>query len=189
MLTFKNGFTIKSSRMSNTNKSQKAPIYAGQSHFGKQENTCSCEKCAGMCRVSPCYPTPQEVVKAVRHGYKDKFMITGFIDQKFGIIWPLIAPEGIDWRHGPHIFHRCVFLNSDMKCDLHNTGFKPLEGRLLNHESTTEECEHIRLEILLSWNTQEAFEVVKNIFPESAEDFVLVALAAKHEYELLLKLG
>ena len=90
-----------------------------------QENECSCKTCQSMCKT-PCIGTPEEIEKLKEASYESRLshslwaygMLVG-THQKYVHI---IAPT-YDKKKGA-----CTFFNNG-KCELHDLGLKPMEGR------------------------------------------------------------
>lgn len=92
---------------------------------------CSCNKCVQMCKTATCIGTPTEMAMIANAGFEDKIMITYLaapvVKLTLGVdVVKVVAPK-FDETKG-----RCVFLNDKDKCDLHDLGLKPLEGKLAN---------------------------------------------------------
>ncbi len=90
---------------------------------------CKCQICRNMCTVSPCLPSPEDVVNLMANGFKDKLILSEYRDKKYGfyegieMVAPRIKKDG-----------SCVFFNSDRLCDLHELGLKPILGKLADHD-------------------------------------------------------
>lgn len=91
-------------------------------------NSCNCKICQTMCEKTPCIPTPKDVKKLVKAGYKDKLDIAYWgVGMLIGIHnYPItiIAPNKKSNGH-------CVFYSNGL-CELHDKKLKPLEGKLAN---------------------------------------------------------
>lgn len=130
------------------------------------KSECSCEKCANMCRNSPCFPTPSDVISlfnTVTSGglkMRDFLMYTVFVDVKNNKWYDLIAPRSTDNKD--NIGSTCVFLHKGL-CLLHKSGLKPTEGKVMHHD--IEDSLAVRLEILKSWDTPEGHGIIKAFSP------------------------
>ena len=91
------------------------------------ENTCSCNACKNMCIVSPCFPTPQEVIDLEDAGLEDKLAFTIYINPHTLEPYPLVAPKSHTIVE--NVINRCVFLSEQGLCKLHDAYLKPEEGR------------------------------------------------------------
>ncbi len=89
---------------------------------------CSCEKCQQMCHI-PCLGTPEDIERLVDAGYAGRlkpvlWMVACNIGLADGPIL-MVQPEQVDgW---------CTFFH-DGRCELHEKGLKPTEGRLSCHD-------------------------------------------------------
>lgn len=94
-------------------------------------SACSCDTCKNMCRTTPCIGTPQDIRKIIEAGHGDKLAHTFWAaGLNIGMApVPIIAPLFDDKRKC------CSFLKDDGLCSLHNSGLKPIEGKLTNHEA------------------------------------------------------
>lgn len=94
---------------------------------GRKPTACSCEKCKSQCRT-PCLGTPEDIERLIDAGYKDRLaptewlvgMLFGVIDRP-GLMVQAKVEDG--W---------CTFYH-DGKCELHEQGLKPTEGKLSHH--------------------------------------------------------
>jgi hypothetical protein len=118
---------------------------------------CACEKCQAMCASSTCLPTPAEARELVRRGYGSRLATYRFEPdpQKLSFVGP--APAGMEGaRDLPHTrTGPCTFFHGG-RCDLHNPGLKPLEGRLAHH---TRHWVPVRLHVAEHWRGKQ-FESV-----------------------------
>lgn len=117
----------------------------------RQITECSCRICKNMCRHSPCFPTPKDVLKLIEAGHKDKLMVTGYLGLGF-VIW-LVAP--IEEVTG------CIFFNEQGLCDLHESGLKPTEGKLAIHDKGDD---GLRESVCQTWATDDGIAVIKEHF-------------------------
>ena len=93
---------------------------------------CSCNTCQSMCR-RPCWPTPSEAQAMIDDGLGSKLML----DYWFGggrngdILLVTPADKGSENGQSPWFdFKGCVLQDEQGLCTIHNSGYKPLEGRL-----------------------------------------------------------
>lgn len=110
--------------------------------------TCTCAACISACKRTPGIPTPIEALKAIRAGHADDLMmVTRERDRrgwKWGRdLWPVLMPVStppsymtefrtINRHRRDEQYQaagRCVFLNADDRCEIHDSGFKPTECR------------------------------------------------------------
>ncbi len=95
---------------------------------GRKPTACSCKKCQEQCHT-PCLGTPEDINKLINAGYADRLAPTlwaagismGVTDRRIKMVQPRQEDNG--W---------CTFFH-DGKCELHDTGLKPTEGRLSHH--------------------------------------------------------
>lgn len=109
-------------------------------------DSCTCPHCVAACRRVPGLFTPLEALRAVREGFADDMMVRW--DSEEGPYsnrrqqWQSLMPRShpIDHPFGPpparnsrvdpfYCAGRCVFLNVDNRCAIHDSGFKPFECR------------------------------------------------------------
>jgi len=95
---------------------------------------CSCEICLRYC-VRPGWWTVQEAEAAMRAGYGSRMMLEVSPERSFGVLSP--AFQGCERSFAlQHFADRgCNFLR-DNRCELHGTGFQPLECRFCHHDRT-----------------------------------------------------
>jgi len=96
---------------------------------GISPTECSCNKCVNMCKTAPCLGTPEDMAKLIAAGYGDKIMpttvATPIVLAHFGKPINIFALE-FDDENG-----QCCMLENGL-CKLHESGLKPLEGKLAN---------------------------------------------------------
>lgn len=131
--------------------------------INRPEHECACTQCVKMCKHSPCFPTPKDVVDLIEAGLKDKLQYTVWLDIETGKWYDLIAPKGFKAFEDNEFAIQCVFLNSNDKCDLHNAQLKPTEGKLMLHDM--DNSVQIRREVLKSWDTEEGFLMLMHYYP------------------------
>lgn len=121
---------------------------------GREPVSCKCSRCKAQCLRSPCLGTPQDILKLIEAGYKDRLgvtvwsvgMLIGAIPFPIPMVQPMQTNEG------------CAFLKDGL-CILHDLGLKPTEGRLSYHTITYESFEFSRS---LSWNVARTWLEPKN---------------------------
>lgn len=95
---------------------------------GRKPCECSCDKCKSQCHT-PCLGTPEDIERLIKAGYGDRLALTewvagvlmGLCDEPIQMIQARLEDNG--W---------CTFYH-DGKCELHDKGLKPTEGRLSHH--------------------------------------------------------
>lgn len=97
---------------------------------GRKPSVCNCEKCQSQCHT-PCLGTPEDIMKLIEAGYGCRLastmwvagMIMGVTDRPVEMIQAIKEPTGF-----------CTFFH-DGKCELHDLGLKPTEGKLSHHST------------------------------------------------------
>ena len=94
-------------------------------------NPCQCSTCVNMCKNRPCWATPEEASALIEAGYGDKLMHDWWVGSHDDINLVSPAMIGHECGRAPDFYPigRCVFLTGDDKCELHDLGLKPIEGR------------------------------------------------------------
>lgn len=124
-----------------------------------KENTCSCNGCKMMCKVSPCFPTPEQIEKYEKEGIMDFFSPTMWADRENGEVHVVFAPEGHHHKTVNGIpLMRCVFHSPEDLCLLHDRGLKPTEGKLADHDDHSTD---LRKHICSQWNNEEAQNIIR----------------------------
>lgn len=93
---------------------------------------CACEVCRSFC-ARPGWWTVREAARAVAAGYGGRMMLELSPDRTFGVLSP--AFSGCEGTFAFQEFAQfgCCFLRDGL-CELHGTGFEPLECRFCHHE-------------------------------------------------------
>ena len=119
-----------------------------------------------MCQRTPCLGTPQDILALIDAGYADKVcytewaagMVLGHIDRPI----PMVQIKSISV--GKHD-GCCVFFH-DGKCELHESGLKPTEGKLSHHEVSVRELQkdnNITYQVAIEWTNEDNFGIIKDI--------------------------
>jgi len=109
------------------------------------ECECQCERCRSACTRMPGLFTPDEALKAIAAGLADRLMAVGYHDDRgtYRALAPLTEPIAgvyLPTAITPHFRletaaakGRCTFFTADRLCEIHQSGFKPMEcaGALL----------------------------------------------------------
>ena len=111
---------------------------------------CSCRICLAYCR-RPGWWTVQEAAAALDAGYGNRMMLEMAPDNAFGVLSP--AFKGAEGHFATDEFsdRGCTFLENNL-CQLHGTGFQPLECRFCHHDRVGE-GERCHADIGRQWNT------------------------------------
>lgn len=131
--------------------------------------SCTCPHCVSACKRVPGLFTPVEALAAVRAGLADDMMARwDDNDQRGGLrcewqsLMPRSIPIPIPFGNPPlqrntrrdafYCAGRCVFLNVDNRCAIHDFGFKPIECRsaLLCGDGHSES---VNADVRRMWNT------------------------------------
>lgn len=132
---------------------------------GKQPISCNCEKCRQMCQRTPCLGTPQDILALINAGYVDQLCFT---EWAAGIVLGHIKQpiEMVQIKSkGKNKDGECVFYH-DGKCDLHESGLKPTEGKLSHHEVLVKELfkeNNITYQVAIEWCKDENYDVISEI--------------------------
>lgn len=108
---------------------------------------CRCSECVAACHFMPGVFHPVEALKAIRAGFASDMMSVTIGGKKrdgrareddFDVLMPrsippVPVPAGSRYRHHRNSTWdangRCIFLNIDDGCEIHDSGFKPHECR------------------------------------------------------------
>jgi Fe-S-cluster containining protein len=126
-----------------------------------EKTGCSCKKCKEECRRLPGWFTPEEAAKAIEAGYAPRMSAVVQLHHKTSEPITALAPSiaGSEGKRYYHRMGRCTFLNHLDRCEIHQSGFKPVECRLgfscRAHTCPTE------LEMFAMWNTLEGKAAVE----------------------------
>lgn len=93
---------------------------------------CSCNICVSYC-ARPGWWTVEEARLALQAGYGGRMMLEVSPEHDFGVLSPAFkgCEGGIAFEEFAR--HKCTFLQDNL-CELHGTGFQPLECRVCHHE-------------------------------------------------------
>lgn len=153
---------------------------------------CSCETCAAYCQGNPGWPTPGEARKLWDAGYGAMLTLEAWLrmPEKGGNIY-LLAPArprfesrpapGVCIREpnngmteadilhatveclGLHagVYKGCTFYRNGL-CEVHNSGAKPAECRMIDHNKPKFKGTDLRFAIALTWATDEGRSLVRD---------------------------
>lgn len=97
---------------------------------GKKPTECGCTMCQQQCQT-PCVGTPEDMFKIIEAGYSDRLIM------KPWIAGAILLPKDhkpvlmLQSKMNPETKH-CTFFQA-CKCELHDLGLKPTEGKLSHH--------------------------------------------------------
>jgi hypothetical protein len=111
---------------------------------------CDCAVCVQFCR-RPGWWTVEEADHAISAGYSSRMMLEMAPDKSFGVLSPAFKGCERDFTRQIHASHGCTFLK-DNRCELHDSGFQPLECRFCHHDhpGRGKQC---HADIEADWNT------------------------------------
>jgi hypothetical protein len=93
---------------------------------------CSCDVCLSYC-IRPGWWTVEEASRAFEAGYAKRMMLELAPEMSFGVLSP--AFRGCEASYATNAFKNqgCNFFVGGL-CELHGTGFMPLECRFCHHD-------------------------------------------------------
>ncbi|MDD5571790.1 MAG: hypothetical protein PHD97_11640 [Bacteroidales bacterium] len=119
---------------------------------------CSCEICMQYCK-RPGWWTVAEASKAIDAGYGNRMMLEMSPDKTFGVLSPAFRGCEADFALNIHANKGCNFLKNNL-CEIHGTGFQPLECRFCHHERRGQGLQ-CHLEIENEWKTKEGQHLIQ----------------------------
>ena len=118
-----------------------------------------------MCQRVPCLGTPHDILAVINAGYIDKVCFTEWAAGMFlGHITRPIDMVQIKSK-GNGLNGECVFYN-DGKCELHESGLKPTEGKLAHHEVSAIELRpeyNLAYQVAIEWTKIENYDIIHEI--------------------------
>lgn len=93
---------------------------------------CSCDMCRSYCK-RPGWWTVTEAEQAIEAGYASRMMLEMAPGFNFGVLSPAFKGCEVKFAYNEYAARGCTFLVDD-KCELHGTGYQPLECRYCHHE-------------------------------------------------------
>jgi hypothetical protein len=111
---------------------------------------CSCTVCLGYC-ARPGWWTVAEAARAIQAGYARRMMLEMSPDRSFGVLSPAFKGNEVDFALQRFAGGGCTFLKAGL-CELHGTGFEPLECCFCHHERI-QQGQNCHKDIELDWNT------------------------------------
>lgn len=88
---------------------------------GMKPVSCKCNLCKKQCQA-PCFGTPEDMIKIIGDGYKDRVVALEFKGTK------VLAPKYDNEKKS------CTFFTNGL-CELHDSGLKPTVGKLSHHST------------------------------------------------------
>lgn len=119
---------------------------------------CDCEVCRTYC-VRPGWWTVEEAKRAIMAGYASRMMLEISPEFTFGVLAP--AFRGCESAFALQDFANagCSFLKDNL-CELHKTGFQPLECRFCHHQRKGQ-GRNCHSELERDWNTPEGQKLIE----------------------------
>ena len=118
---------------------------------GKLPISCNCEKCKQMCQRTPCLGTPHDIL-ALRHTRRPI---------------PMVQLKSTGSK-----VDGCCICYHDGKCELHENGLKPTEGKLSNHDVSERELlpqYNLTFQVASEWMKEENFPIINQIVYKLSE--------------------
>ncbi len=112
---------------------------------------CSCDICRNYCK-RPGWWTVDEAARAIEAGYGKRMMLEMAPELTFGVLSPAFKGCEVRFSYNEYAFAGCTFLVND-KCELHGTGYQPLECRYCHHERVGM-GPYCHADIEKDWNTE-----------------------------------
>ena len=111
---------------------------------------CSCDICLGYCK-RPGWWTVEEAARVFEYGYANRMMLEMAPERSFGVLSPAFKGCEGDFALEQYADRGCTFLKENL-CELHGTGFQPLECRFCHHDrpGMGDRC---HADIEKEWNT------------------------------------
>lgn len=96
-----------------------------------------CETGVTMCHREPCALTPDEARALIERGFVNKLMIDWMDNEDGSVDFFYLICGAVGWEKKfcnvdfkiQETRGRCAFLTDDNKCELHDLGLKPIEGK------------------------------------------------------------
>lgn len=121
---------------------------------------CDCEFCQRMCHV-PCTGTPDDIQNLIDAGYGDRLCCDDFPGDMEKFIKP--ALKGYEAKEPPFetmTFEGCTFWKNG-KCELHDKGLKPLQGKIAHHNFNMLKHEKYLRFFEEVWGSQKGQDLIK----------------------------
>jgi hypothetical protein len=93
---------------------------------------CGCKICLSYCKRLGWWAVA-EAARAIDAGYGNRMMLEMSPDRSFGVLSPAFNGCEAAFATNYHASRGCNFLK-DHLCELHGTGFQPLECRFCHHD-------------------------------------------------------
>lgn len=138
---------------------------------GRHNVSCNCEKCKQMCQRTPCLGTPHDILALIEAGYIDKVcytewaagMVLGHTRRPIPMVQLKSTGSKVDG---------CCICYHDGKCELHENGLKPTEGKLSHHDVSERELlpqYNLTFQVASEWMKEENFPIINQIVYKLSE--------------------
>ena len=112
---------------------------------------CSCEECTSYCK-RPGWWTVKQASGAMEAGYAKRMMLEMAPRFTFGVLSPAFKGCEVNFAYNEYASAGCTFFIDD-QCELHGTGYQPLECRFCHHDRVGLGS-HCHADIEKDWNTE-----------------------------------
>lgn len=109
---------------------------------GVRFGACRCGPCCSGCSRRPGWPLPEEAERLMEAGYADRLMLDWWNDYPDQVYMLAPAVRGYEGARAPDPspfavllgegFGTCTFLTGAGLCEVHDSGAKPIECRILH---------------------------------------------------------
>lgn len=117
-----------------------------------------------MCRA-PCCGTPADIKKLIEHGYADCLMLDDWPGSPY-MLKPALKGHEAKWAPFEILNSEGCTFWIDGKCELHNLGLKPIQGKLAHHSLTNKENEEICDMLDEAWEDSDEVRTLINEWKE-----------------------
>lgn len=123
-------------------------------------SNCDCINCQNMCQA-PCCMSVEDAEKLIDAGYANRLMFDDLPSYPDGgdVLKP--AMKGYEGKQSPWATRSekgCTFWTSEKKCELHDKGLKPIQGKIAHHALYRTAKKFDRYEKVLSKTLKEDWE-------------------------------
>lgn len=128
-----------------------------------QPTECACENCQMMCRA-PCCGSVEDFEKIIDAGYADKLMFDNLPSVFDGGYLLKPALKGHEAQQSPWATFSedgCTFWNADRRCDLHELGLKPTQGKIAIHNNPVNYYDQFAQISKEDWESTRGKELIK----------------------------
>lgn len=124
---------------------------------------CDCDRCQSMCR-RPCFGTVDDMEKIIQAGFENRLCVDYWGNCKdYNVDMLAPALKGFEGKEAPFIpmsEEGCTFFK-DGKCELHDVGLKPTQGKTAIHGGDHKTREQVAQYIIDTWNTEKGLKILE----------------------------